>query len=150
MYKSDTYIRPSIFRTADFKLFQSSGSSKDREASKQASLLELFPLNPNLCYPDSSQPSTPRPRDRCLDQRNEMTSNSTSTSRQRAPSFSSSIRSLTRRWSAPSNAEEGRDAAAVVTEVQIVEEIDEIKRYEVRFLLGCLGDGLTHGRISRP
>lgn len=57
---------------------------------------------------------------------------SPATPRQRAPSFSSSIRSLTRRWSAPSNAEEGRDAAAAATAQQIVEEIDEIKRYEVR------------------
>jgi len=58
-------------------------------------------------------------------------------SRQRAPSLSSSIRSLTRRWSAPSNAEEGRDATAAATAQQIVEEIDEIKRYEVRWSSAC-------------
>jgi hypothetical protein len=41
------------------------------------------------------------------------------------------MRSLTRRWSAISNAEEGNDAAADEAQQAISEEIDEIKRYEV-------------------
>ncbi|KAF2672244.1 hypothetical protein BT63DRAFT_422740 [Microthyrium microscopicum] len=48
----------------------------------------------------------------------------------RTPSVASSIRTLTRRWSALSGAEEGRNASLEVTEQEIVEEIDEIKRYE--------------------
>jgi hypothetical protein len=61
-----------------------------------------------------------------------MTSRGHSTAAQQSPSIGTSIRrSLTRRWSALSNAEEGRDVDEAHTERQIVEEIDEIKRYEV-------------------
>jgi hypothetical protein len=57
--------------------------------------------------------------------------NSRQNSAQRNASSSSSIPSLRRRWSAPSNAEEGNDVEQEMTEQVIVEEIEEIKRYEV-------------------
>ena len=62
----------------------------------------------------------------------EMNSTSNTTGLQRAASWTPSIRSLTRRWSSISNAEEGNDAAADEAQQAISEEIDEIKRYEVR------------------
>lgn len=66
-----------------------------------------------------------------FDVRNEMNSTSSTTGSQRAASWTPSMRSLTRRWSAISNAEEGNDAAADEAQQAISEEIDEIKRYEV-------------------
>jgi len=61
----------------------------------------------------------------------EMNSTSNTTGLQRSASWTPSIRSLTRRWSAISNAEEGNDVAADEAQQAISEEIDEIKRYEV-------------------
>jgi chloride channel 3/4/5 len=61
-----------------------------------------------------------------------MNDSSNTTGAQRAPSWTPSIPSIHRRWSAISNAEQGQDAAAVRAEQAIEEEIDEIKRYEVR------------------
>jgi hypothetical protein len=49
----------------------------------------------------------------------------------RASSITSSIRSLTGAWTGAPNAEEGVDVTEAEAEAQIVEEIDEIKRYEV-------------------
>lgn len=43
-----------------------------------------------------------------------------------------SARSLDRRFSALSTAEQGHDVAAVTEDEQLQEDIDEIKRYEVR------------------
>ena len=61
-----------------------------------------------------------------------MTTHGHSTASGQSPSIGTSIRrSLRRRWSALSNAEQGIDANEAHTEQQIVEEIDEIKRYEV-------------------
>jgi hypothetical protein len=61
----------------------------------------------------------------------EMNSNSNTTGLQLDGSWTPSIRSLNRRWSAISNAEEGDNAAAEEAQQAISEEIDEIKRYEV-------------------
>lgn len=63
------------------------------------------------------------------------------------------MRSLTRQWSAVSNAEEGNDAAADQAQQAISEEIDEIKRYEVRHngLRICgLGTDIDVLRTLRP
>jgi hypothetical protein len=70
-------------------------------------------------------------RDYCCVIHDEMNSHSSSTGIQRAGSWTPRIGSLTRRWSAISNAEEGNDAAADEAQQAISEEIDEIKRYEV-------------------
>jgi len=67
----------------------------------------------------------------CNNIHDEMNSNSNTTGLQRAGSWTPRIGSLTRRWSAISNAEEGQDAAAEEADQAISEEIDEIKRYEV-------------------
>lgn len=48
----------------------------------------------------------------------------------RATSTSSSLNSTTGKWSGVSNAEEALDIIATETDAQIVEEIEEIKRYE--------------------
>ncbi|KAF2405092.1 hypothetical protein EJ06DRAFT_502040 [Trichodelitschia bisporula] len=59
-----------------------------------------------------------------------MTSRGTSTSVPRTPSLTPSLHSLTRRWSALSDVEQGQDAAARRSAQAIEEEIAEIKRYE--------------------
>jgi chloride channel 3/4/5 len=61
-----------------------------------------------------------------------MTDSSNTTGARRTSSWAPSIPSIHRRWSALSNAEQGQDAATVRAEQAIEEEIDEIKRYEVR------------------
>jgi hypothetical protein len=60
-----------------------------------------------------------------------MTSRAATQSTVRTPSFSSSIQSFSRPWSSLPNAEEGRDTTEADAEREIVDEIDEIKRYEV-------------------
>jgi chloride channel 3/4/5 len=59
-----------------------------------------------------------------------MTSRGQASGSQHHPAISPSIGSITRRWSALSNAEEGVDANDAHAEREIVEEIEEIRRYE--------------------
>ena len=69
----------------------------------------------------------------------EMNSSFNSTSAQRSP-ISPFARTLSRRWSSLSSAEQGDDVAVAVENEAIEQEIDEIKRYEVRNVGNFLGD----------
>ena len=48
----------------------------------------------------------------------------------KSPSITSSLHNLRRRWSSYSNPEDGGSENNATTEREIVEEIEEIKRYE--------------------